>query len=64
MTFTPDPAWQQRVDTIDRLLPRLSCADARERLQIERRTLLRRIHQIPQQVQLPLDWRPEATLPS
>jgi hypothetical protein len=54
---TPDPAWQRRVDTIDRLLPRLS-GDAHERLQRERLALLRRIHNVPQMARLPLDWRP------
>jgi hypothetical protein len=48
---------QKRVDTINRLLPRLS-GEAAERLLRERRTLLRLIHNIPQQIQLPLDWQP------
>lgn len=54
----PDPAWQQRVDTIDRLLLRMPDGHHRERLQRERRSLLRLIHDIPLQVQLPLDWQP------
>lgn len=60
MTHTTeiDPAWQQRVSTINALLPRISRDDTRERLLHERRTLLRRIHGIPLQVQLPLDWQP------
>lgn len=55
----PDPAaaWQRRIDTIDRLLPRLS-GDAADRLQMERRALVRRVYDIPQAVTLPLDWSP------
>jgi hypothetical protein len=48
---------QARVDTIDRLLYRLT-GDAAERLKFERRSLLRQIHNIPAQIQLPLDWQP------
>jgi hypothetical protein len=51
-------ALQQRVDTINSLLPRISRDDTRERLLRERRTLLRRIHDIPLYLQLPLDWQP------
>lgn len=49
--------WQQRVETIDQLLLRLD-GEARTRLLHERRSLLRQIHNIPLQAQLPLDWQP------
>jgi len=52
-----DTDMQRRVDTIDRLLPRLS-GESHERLQRERLALLRRIHKVPQMARLPLDWRP------
>jgi hypothetical protein len=47
------PAWQARVRIIEKILPRLS-GDAADRLLQERRTLLRRIHDVPMMVQLPL----------
>lgn len=47
------PAWQARVRIIEKILPRLS-GDAEDRLKRERRTLLRRIHDVPMSVQLPL----------
>lgn len=47
------PAWQARVRVIEKILPRLS-GDAEDRLKRERRTLLRRIHDVPMSVQLPL----------
>jgi hypothetical protein len=56
MTSTPE--LQQRVDTINCLLPRINRDDTRERLLRERRTLLRQIHDIPTYLQLPLDWQP------
>jgi hypothetical protein len=56
MTNTPE--LQQRVDTINCLLPRINQEDTRERLLRERRTLLRQIHGIPTYLQLPLDWQP------
>lgn len=49
---------QSRVDKINSLLPRLSDAWDRDRLMRERRTLLRQIHNIPVQIQLPVDWQP------
>jgi hypothetical protein len=49
---------QRRVDTIDRLLLRLD-GEAAEKLKFERRSLLRRIHKIPQGIILPLDWKPQ-----
>jgi hypothetical protein len=50
----PDlPKWQARVAIIERLLPRLS-GDSADRLLQERRTLLRRIHDVPMMVQLSL----------
>jgi hypothetical protein len=58
MTAPINPDWQQRVDTINSLLPRINRDDTRERLLRERRTLLRRIHGIPLYLQLPLDWQP------
>lgn len=56
MSSTPD--LQRRVDTINSLLPRINRDDTRERLLRERRSLLRQIHHVPQQIQLPLDWQP------
>lgn len=56
MSNTPD--LQQRVDTINALLPRINRDDTRERLLQERRSLLRQIHDIPTYLQLPLDWQP------
>lgn len=47
------PAWQARVRIIEKILPRLS-GESHDRLSMERRTLLRRIHDIPMQAQLPL----------
>jgi hypothetical protein len=47
------PQWQARVRIIEKILPRLS-GDAADRLLRERRTLLRRIHDVPMMVQLPL----------
>jgi hypothetical protein len=44
---------------INSILPRISDEHTRERLLRERRSLLRIIHDIPQQIQLPLDWQPE-----
>jgi hypothetical protein len=59
MTMTNDTSTlQQRVDTINCLLPRINRDDTRERLLRERRTLLRQIHDIPTYLQLPLDWQP------
>jgi hypothetical protein len=58
MTATINPDWQQRVDTINCLLPRINRDDTRERLLRERRSLLRQIHGISLHVQLPLDWQP------
>lgn len=51
-------ALQQRVDTINSLLPRINRDDTRERLLRERLSLLRQIHDIPSYLQLPLDWQP------
>lgn len=45
---------ERRLATIERLLPRLSDGEAIERLQRERRSLLRLIHRIPLSVELPL----------
>ena len=45
---------ERRLSTIERLLPRLSDGEAIERLQRERRSLLRLIHRIPLSVELPL----------
>jgi hypothetical protein len=53
---------QERVDTINSILPRINDEHTRERLLRERRSLLRIIHNLPQQIQLPLDWQPEKTL--
>lgn len=50
---------QDRVDTIDKMLLRINDQHTRERLLRERRSLLRIIHNVPQQIQLPLDWQPE-----
>ncbi len=50
---------QERVDTINSILPRINDQHTRERLLRERRSLLRIIHNVPQQIQLPLDWQPE-----
>ena len=47
------PAWQARVRIIEKILPRLS-GEPRDRLLQERRTLLRRIHDIPMAIQLPV----------
>ena len=44
----------RRLATIERLLPRLSDGEAIERLQRERRSLLRLIHGVPLSVELPL----------
>jgi hypothetical protein len=50
---------QQRVNTINKILEKYPATseDHRAKLLIERRSLLRIIHKIPQAVQLPLDWR-------
>lgn len=49
----PDaPQWQARVATIERLIPRLS-GEAADKLQRERHSLLRRIHDIPLGILLP-----------
>ena len=45
---------ERRLATIERLLPRLSDGEAIERLQRERRSLLRLIHGVPLSVELPL----------
>ena len=45
---------EQRLETIERLLPRLSDGEAIERLQGERRSLLRRLHGLPLAIELPL----------
>ena len=45
---------EKRLATIERLLPRLSDGEARERLMRERRSLLRIVHRIPLSVELPL----------
>lgn len=42
----------------DRLLRKLWSQDAREDVLYRRRSLLRLLHDIPQGVQLPLDWQP------
>lgn len=44
---------ERRLETIERLLPRLS-GEAAERLMRERRSLLRLVHRIPLSVELPL----------
>ena len=42
----------------DRLLRKLWSHDARQTVLIRRRSLLRLLHDIPQSVQLPVDWQP------
>ena len=53
---------QDRVDTINKMLLRINNGEARERLLRERRSLLRIIHNVPLQIQLPLDWQPEKSV--
>lgn len=49
---------EKRLETIERLLPRLSGdGEAIERLMRERRSLLRRLHNVPLCVELPLSVR-------
>ena len=49
---------ERRLETIERLLPRLlGDGEARERLLRERRSLLRLIHGVPLSVELPLSVR-------
>lgn len=52
----PHP-YQRRVDVIDRITARMLPDASRYKLLRERRTLIRIIHNIPQQIQLPLDWQ-------
>lgn len=48
------PQWQARVRIIEKHLPRLAHgSDAADRLERERRTLLRRIHGLPMGILLP-----------
>ena len=42
----------------DRLLRKLWSEDARNNVLRRRRSLLRLLHDVPQGVQLPLDWQP------
>lgn len=49
---------ERRLETIERLLPRLSGDGAAiERLLLERRSLLRLVHRVPLSVELPLSVR-------
>lgn len=49
---------QDRVNSINRVLGKQPRLDSwrRDRLLLERRSLLRIIHDVPMAIQLPLDW--------
>jgi len=55
---------ERRLATIERLLPRLSDGEAIDRLQGERRSLLRLCHGVPLSVELPLSVRSADLSPS
>jgi hypothetical protein len=50
---------QQRINTINKIIEKYPATseDHRTRLLIERHSLLRIVHKVPQVVQLPLDWQ-------
>ena len=58
LTESQAAALAAEIAKCDRLLSKLWSMDARDDVMRRRRALLRLLHNIPQAVQLPIDWQP------